>query len=311
MVLPKRKWSQSLLISLSFTWFATKISLKALVAGKQLPAPWLQEIIFLPVPSFFITTENGLPTKMHFLNLPAILHFKLTNFLPLPAQELVVFPLNISGFLAYFSCCVILELGLCFQAGNRLGSHFGGTGRQEVALAMATNELNDNGDLKASDFYLNSLKFQELWRYSAQTQTSQLFFFSLLLLFFARKILFFYSRRRFCNYLRCCRKWSAITSGSFRSLYLATKSPSNAQPAPTQTEEWALQNHTSSIITLSPHFSFSTKKKPRNHIPHHQNLTHFRVLRNTCTLTHMLHLQQPRCALLSVSHQLKYTDKLS
>lgn len=114
---------------------------------------------------------------MHFLNLPAILHFKLTNFLPLPAQELVVFPLNISGFLAYFSCCVILELGLCFQAGNRLGSHFGGTGRQEVALAVATNELNDNGDLKASDFYLNSLKFQELWRYSAQTRTSQLFGF--------------------------------------------------------------------------------------------------------------------------------------
>lgn len=253
MALPIRKWSQSLLISLSFTWFATKISLKALVAGKQLPAPWLQEIIFLPVPSFFITTENGLPTKMQFLNLPVILHFKLTNFLPLPVQELVVFPLNISGFLAYFSCCVILELSLCFQAGNRLGSHFGGRGRQEVALAVATLQYNwmTMGVWKPLIFIWTPWNFKSCGDTLHRHRHPWLFF--------ARKILFFYSRGRSCNYPRCCREWSAISSGSFRSLYLATKSPSNALLAPTQTEERAPQTHTSSIIILSPHFSFSMK----------------------------------------------------
>lgn len=109
-----------------------EISLKALVAGKQLPAPWLQEIIFLPIPSFFISTENALPTKINFLNLPVILHLEPPYFLPLPAQEPLVFLLSISRLLLYslFFQQRWLPASTSKAVSNKLGEYFGGRTRE-------------------------------------------------------------------------------------------------------------------------------------------------------------------------------------
>lgn len=145
-----------------------EISLKALVAGKQLPAPWLQEIIFLPIPSFFISTENALPTKIHFLNLPVILHLEPPNFLPLPAQEPLGFLFSISQLLLYSLFFFNWdESVLPHQKWHQISwkNILGEEGEKQNVLVRVTKYFKDDGKLKCTDFYLNSLEFKESGRF--------------------------------------------------------------------------------------------------------------------------------------------------
>lgn len=130
------------------------------------------------MPGFFISTENGLPTKIHFLNLPVILHFEPPNFLPLPVQEPLVLLLSISRLLPYFFFFFNRDestLPHLKVESNKLGECFGGSGREKVLLVGVTNYSKDDPNLKCTDLYLNSLEFQELWRLTAETQAVHIF----------------------------------------------------------------------------------------------------------------------------------------
>lgn len=116
------------------------------------------------MPSFFASPESGLPTNIHFLNLPVILHFEPPNFLPLPVQEPVVFLLNISGLTFWVLNIDESMLPYLKVESNTLGECFGGRGRERALFAGITHYFKDDADLKRADLYLGSSKFHKLWR---------------------------------------------------------------------------------------------------------------------------------------------------